>query len=265
MGFSPTQALKVPPLDQFPAFPPSAHQQSPHYATSALQQALLSPTPPDYPRHQQVPHILQGLLSPRHSLTGHLDVRLPPAEFAQLVKRQQRQEYQELFRQMNQGDPGSLAPSLGGQSMTEHQALPYHSADSYHHHTSPQHLLQVRAQECMSRATAPSPTHAYTQPPVLVHSESMEEECACEGAKDGFADRRSSSASTKGCHDSALLLSAGGPGDPESLLGTVSHAQELGLHPYRHQAAAAFSRNKGSSRGKSPFRVNVLGQSALVR
>ncbi|XP_036921567.1 serine/threonine-protein kinase SIK3 isoform X2 [Sturnira hondurensis] len=256
VGFPPTQALKVPPLDQFPTFPPSAHQQPPHYTTSALQQALLSPTPPDYTRHQQVPHILQGLLSPRHSLTGHSDIRLPPAEFAQLIKRQQQQrqqqqqqEYQELFRHMNQGDAGSLAPNLGGQSMTEHQALPYQNTDSYHHHhTSPQHLLQIRAQECISQVSSPSPTHGYAHQPVLMPSESMEEECSCEGAKDGFPDRKSSNALTKGCHDSPLLLSTGRPGDPESLLGTVSHAQELGIHPYRHQPTAALNRNKVSSR-----------------
>ncbi|XP_070659575.1 serine/threonine-protein kinase SIK3 isoform X4 [Bos indicus] len=232
----------------------SAHQQPPHYTTSALQQALLSPTPPDYTRHQQVPHILQGLLSPRHSLTGHSDMRLPPAEFAQLIKRQQRQrqqqqqEYQELFRHMNQGDAGSLAPGLGGQSMTERQALPYQNADSYHHHhTSPQHLLQIRAQECISQVSSPTPTHSYAPQAALVHSESMEEECSCEGAKDGFPDRKSGNTLTKGCHDSPLLLSTGGPGDPESLLGTVNHAQELGIHPYR-QPAAAFTRNKVSSR-----------------
>ncbi|XP_043755919.1 serine/threonine-protein kinase SIK3 isoform X4 [Cervus elaphus] len=234
----------------------SAHQQPPHYTTSALQQALLSPTPPDYTRHQQVPHILQGLLSPRHSLTGHSDMRLPPAEFAQLVKRQQRQrqqqqqqqEYQELFRHMNQGDAGSLAPGLGGQSLTERQALPYQNADSYHHHhTSPQHLLQIRAQECISQVSSPTPTHGYAPQPALVHSESMEEECSCEGAKDGFPDRKSGNTLTKGCHDSPLLLSTGGPGDPESVLGTVNHAQELGIHPYR-QPAAAFTRNKVSSR-----------------
>lgn len=269
VGFPPSQALKVPPLDQFPSFPPSAHQQPSHYTTSALQQALLSPTPPDYTRHQQVPHILQGLLSPRHSLTGHSDIRLPPAEFAQLMKRQQQQrqqqqqqqEYQELFRHMNQGDAGSLAPSLGGQSMTEHQALPYQNADSYHH-TSPQHLLQIRAQDCISQVSSPSPAHGYAHQPALMHSESMEEECSCEGAKDGFPDRKSSNTPTKGCHESPLLLSAGAPGDPDSLLGTVSHAQELGIHPYRHQPTATFGRNKVSSRGKSPFKVIVLGQSA---
>ncbi|XP_032724455.1 serine/threonine-protein kinase SIK3 isoform X5 [Lontra canadensis] len=231
----------------------SAHQQPAHYTASALQQALLSPTPPDYTRHQQVPHILQGLLSPRHSLSGHSDIRLPPAEFAQLVKRQrqqqQQQDYHDLFRHMNQGDAGSLAPGLGAQAMTERQALPYPNADSYHHHhTSPQHLLQIRAQECLSQVAPPSPAHGYAQPPALLRSESMEDECSCEAAKDGFPDRKSSHTVTKGCHDSPLLLSTGGPGDPESLLGTVSHAQELGMSPYRHQPAAVFSRNKVSSR-----------------
>ncbi|XP_054297441.1 serine/threonine-protein kinase SIK3 isoform X5 [Pongo pygmaeus] len=271
VGFSPTQALKVPPLDQFPTFPPSAHQQPPHYTTSALQQALLSPTPPDYTRHQQVPHILQGLLSPRHSLTGHSDIRLPPTEFAQLIKRQQQQrqqqqqqqqqqEYQELFRHMNQGDAGSLAPSLGGQSMTERQALSYQNADSYHHHTSPQHLLQIRAQECISQASSATPPHGYAHQPALMHSESMEEDCSCEGAKDGFPDSKSSSTLTKGCHDSPLLLSTGGPGDPESLLGTVSHAQELGIHPYGHQPTAAFSKNKVPSR--EPVIGNCMDRSS---
>ncbi|XP_059037596.1 serine/threonine-protein kinase SIK3 isoform X6 [Mustela nigripes] len=234
----------------------SAHQQPAHYTASALQQALLSPTPPDYTRHQQVPHILQGLLSPRHSLSGHSDIRLPPAEFAQLVKRQrqqqqqqQQQDYHDLFRHMNQGDAGSLAPGLGAQAMAERQALPYPNADSYHHHhTSPQHLLQIRAQECLSQAAPPSPAHGYAQPPALLRSESMEDECSCEVAKDGFPDRKSSHTVTKGCHDSPLLLSTGGPGDPESLLGTVSHVQELGMPPYRHQPAAVFSRNKVSSR-----------------
>lgn len=256
-------ALKVPPLDQGPSFPPSAHQQPPHYTTSALQQALLSPTPPDYTRHQQVPHILQGLLSPRHSLAGHSDIRLPPAEFAQLLKRQQR-EYQELFRHMSQGDAGGLAPGPGGQSMAEHQALPFQSTDSYHHHrhTSPQHLLQIRAQECISQVSPPAAAHGYAHQPAVVHPESMEEGCSCEGARDGFPDSKSPNPVTRGCHDSPLLLSTGRPGDPESLLGTVSHAQDLGLHPFRHQPAAAFSRSKVSSRGKGPFRVQVLGHCA---
>ncbi|XP_037697476.1 serine/threonine-protein kinase SIK3 isoform X8 [Choloepus didactylus] len=95
--------------------------------------------------------------------------------------------------------------------------------------------------------------HSYAHHPALMHSESMEEDCSCEGAKDGFPDSKSSNTLTKGCHDSPLLLSTGGPGDPESLLGTVSHGQELGIHPYRHQPAVAFSRNK------VPSRESVIG------
>uniref|UniRef100_A0A2K5QEC6 non-specific serine/threonine protein kinase n=1 Tax=Cebus imitator TaxID=2715852 RepID=A0A2K5QEC6_CEBIM len=241
LGFSPTQALKVSPLDRFPSFLPSAHQQPPHYTVSALQQALLSLMPLDYTRHLQVPHILQGLLSPWHLLTGHSDILLPPAEFQQRQQQQQQQEYQELFRHMNQGDAGSLAPSLGGQSRTECQALSYQNADSYHHHTSPQHLLQIR------------PPCPMVHQPAVMHSGSMEEDCSCEGAKDGFPDSKSASTLTKGCHDSPLLLSTGGPGDPESLLGTVSHTQELGIHPCGHQPTAAFSKNR------VPSRESVIG------
>ncbi|XP_074929673.1 serine/threonine-protein kinase SIK3 isoform X1 [Chelonoidis abingdonii] len=254
VGFPTTQqALKVPQLDQFPSFPQSAHQQQPqHYTASALQQALLSPTPPDYSRHQQVPHILQGLLSPRHSLTGHTDMRLPPAEFAQLIKRrqqqQQQQEFQELFRHMSQGDAGNMGPSMG-QNLSERQSLsvPYQNADTYHH-SSPQHLLKIRAQECIQQVSAAVAPHGYVHQPALIHSESMEEDCACEGARDSFPDTKSSNTLTKGGHENPLLLNAGGHGDPESLLGTVNQGQELGTHHYRHQPATGFSRNKVPSR-----------------
>lgn len=259
VGFPPAQqALKVPQLDQYPSFPQNAHQQQQHYTASALQQALLSPTPPDYSRHQQVPHILQGLLSPRHSLTGHTDMRLPQAEFAQLIKRrqqqqQQQQEFQELFRHMSQGDAGNMGASVG-QNLSERQSLslPYQSADAYHPQNSPQHLLKIRAQECIQQVPASVPPHGYVHQPALFHSESMEEDCACEGARDSFPDSKSSNTLTKGCHETPLLVNAGGHGDPESLLGTANHAQELGTHQYRHQPAAGFSRNKVPSRGKAP-------------
>uniref|UniRef100_A0A8C6JG43 non-specific serine/threonine protein kinase n=1 Tax=Melopsittacus undulatus TaxID=13146 RepID=A0A8C6JG43_MELUD len=222
----------------------------PHYTASALQQALLSPTPPDYSRHQQVPHILQGLLSPRHSLTGHTDMRLPQLEFAQLIKRrQQQQEFQELFRHMSQGDAGNMGASVG-QSLSERQSLslPYQSADTYHPQSSPQHLLKIRAQECIQQVPASVPPHGYVHQPALFHSESMEEDCACEGARDSFPDSKTANTLTKGCHESPLLVSAGGHGDPDPLLGTANHAQELGTHQYRHQPAAAFSRSKVPSR-----------------
>uniref|UniRef100_A0A8B9TLM9 non-specific serine/threonine protein kinase n=1 Tax=Anas platyrhynchos TaxID=8839 RepID=A0A8B9TLM9_ANAPL len=242
--------------DSYPNFPQNAHQQQQHYTASALQQALLSPTPPDYSRHQQVPHILQGLLSPRHSLTGHTDMRLPQAEFAQLIKRrqqqqqqQQQQEFQELFRHMSQGDAGNMGTSMG-QSLSERQSLslPYQSADTYHAQNSPQHLLKIRAQECIQQVPASVPPHGYVHQPALFHSESMEEDCACEGARDSFPDSKNSNTLTKGCHETPLLVNAGGHGDPESLLGTANHAQELGTHQYRHQPAAGFSRNKVPSR-----------------
>ncbi|NWY68171.1 SIK3 kinase, partial [Erithacus rubecula] len=252
------QALKVPQLDQYPSFPPNAHQQQQHYTASALQQALLSPTPPDYSRHQQVPHILQGLLSPRHSLTGHTDMRLPQAEFAQLIKRrqqqQQQQEFQELFRHMSQGDAGNMGTSLG-QNLSERQSLslPYQSADTYHPQNSPQHLLKIRAQECIQQVPASvPPPQGYGHQPALFHSESMEEDCACEGNRDSFPDSKSSNTLTKGCHDSPLLVNAGGHGDPESLLGTANPAQELGTHQYRHQPAPGF-------RNKVPSRESIVG------
>ncbi|XP_074018469.1 serine/threonine-protein kinase SIK3 isoform X2 [Numenius arquata] len=235
------------------SFPQNAHQQQQHYTASALQQALLSPTPPDYSRHQQVPHILQGLLSPRHSLTGHTDMRLPQAEFAQLIKRrqqqQQQQEFQELFRHMSQGDAGNMGASMG-QNLSERQSLslPYQSTDTYHPQNSPQHLLKIRAQECIQPVPGPVPPHGYVHQPALFHSESMEEDCACEGARDSFPDSKSSNTLTKGCQETPLLVNAGGHGDPESLLGTANPAQELGTHQYRHQPAPGFSRNKAPSR-----------------
>ncbi|NWW99075.1 SIK3 kinase, partial [Caloenas nicobarica] len=252
VAFPPAQqALKVPQLDQYPSFPQNAHQQQQHYTASALQQALLSPTPPEYSRHQQVPHILQGLLSPRHSLTGHTDMRLPQAEFAQLIKRrQQQQEFQELFRHMSQGDAGNMGTSVG-QNLSERQSLslPYQSADAYHPQNSPQHLLKMRVQECLQQVPAPVAPHGYAHQPALFHSESMEEDCACEGARDSFPDTKSSNMLTKGGHDSPLLVSAGGHGDPDSsLLGTANPVQELGPQQYRHQPAAGFSRNKVPSR-----------------
>ncbi|KAF1616013.1 UNVERIFIED_CONTAM: Serine/threonine-protein kinase SIK3, partial [Eudyptes robustus] len=180
-------------------------------------------------------------------------MRLPQAEFAQLIKRrqqqQQQQEFQELFRHMSQGDAGNMGTSVG-QNLSERQSLslPYQSADTYHPQNSPQHLLKIRAQECIQQVPTSVPPHGYVHQPALFHSESMEEDCACEGARDSFPDSKSSNTLTKGCHETPLLVNAGGHGDPESLLGTANHAQELGTHQYRHQPAAGFSRNKVPSR-----------------
>ncbi|NXK25075.1 SIK3 kinase, partial [Arenaria interpres] len=180
-------------------------------------------------------------------------MRLPQAEFAQLIKRrqqqQQQQDFQELFRHMSQGDAGNMGASVG-QNLSERQSLslPYQSADTYHPQNSPQHLLKIRAQECIPPVPGPVPPHGYVHQPALFHSESMEEDCACEGARDSFPDSKSSNTLTKGCQETPLLVNAGGHGDPESLLGTASPAQELGTHQYRHQPAPGFSRSKAPSR-----------------
>ncbi|NXB45239.1 SIK3 kinase, partial [Leucopsar rothschildi] len=185
-------------------------------------------------------------------------MRLPQAEFAQLIKRrqqqQQQQEFQELFRHMSQGDAGNMGTSMG-QNLSERQSLslPYQSADTYHPQNSPQHLLKIRAQECIQQVPASvPPPQGYGHQPALFHSESMEEDCACEGNRDSFPDSKSSNTLTKGCHETPLLVNAGGHGDPESLLGTANPAQELGTHQYRHQPAPGF-------RNKVPSRESIVG------
>ncbi|XP_072310969.1 serine/threonine-protein kinase SIK3 homolog isoform X3 [Eucyclogobius newberryi] len=135
-------------------------------APSALQQALLSPTPLDYrPPQQHVTPTLQGLLSPRHSLTGHADPRLNPQDLALLLKRQtprpgpttppsaSPQDYGEmlLLRQLSQGE--SLEPPS-----------PQASPGNQHYH----HLLQIRPPDV--------PPQTLPTQPSLPHSESMEED-----------------------------------------------------------------------------------------
>ncbi|NXY37592.1 SIK3 kinase, partial [Pomatorhinus ruficollis] len=187
-------------------------------------------------------------------------MRLPQAEFAQLIKRrqqqqqQQQQDFQELFRHMSQGDAGNMGTSMG-QNLSERQSLslPYQSADTYHPQNSPQHLLKIRAQECIQQVPASvPPPQGYGHQPALFHSESMEEDCACEGNRDSFPDSKSSNTLTKGCHETPLLVNAGGHGDPESLLGTANPAQELGTHQYRHQPTPGF-------RNKVPSRESIVG------
>ncbi|XP_066535640.1 serine/threonine-protein kinase SIK3 homolog isoform X2 [Hoplias malabaricus] len=138
---------------------------------SALQQALLSPTPPEYRPTAQthVTPILQGLLSPRHSLTGHADPRLPPHELAALLKRQSPrpapspspsqapptpgqapppsapspQDYSEMLL-LRQLAPGSEGLDAQAPPPTQH----YHPHHHHHHHHHPHpHLLQIRT-EC---------------------------------------------------------------------------------------------------------------------
>ncbi|XP_037124527.1 serine/threonine-protein kinase SIK3 homolog isoform X3 [Syngnathus acus] len=161
-------SLNVPGLDGYQ----SGALGAGNYGTpSSLQQALLSPTPMDYrPPQQHVTPTLQGLLSPRHSLTGHADPRLPPQDLAALLKRQSPRscpapptppnsttpEYGEmlLLRQLSQGE--SLEPQP-----------PQSSPAGKHYH----HLLQIRPPEVQPQQQpdqAPCPS--------LPHSESMEED-----------------------------------------------------------------------------------------
>ncbi|XP_070685000.1 serine/threonine-protein kinase SIK3 homolog isoform X2 [Pempheris klunzingeri] len=161
-------SLKVPGLEEYQSGVVGTNT----YGTpSTLQQALLSPTPFDYrPTQQHVTPTLQGLLSPRHSLTGHADPRLPPQDLAALLKRHSprpcpattpspsgaAQEYGEmlLLRQLSQGE--SLEPSA-----------PQSASGGQHYH----HLLQIRAPE-----VPPQQHPAQVQCPSLPHSESMEED-----------------------------------------------------------------------------------------
>lgn len=162
-------SLKVPGLEGYQS---GVVGTSSYGTPSTLQQALLSPTPLDYrPPQQHVTPTLQGLLSPRHSLTGHADPRLPPQDLAALLKRQSPrpcqttptppssapQEYGEmlLLRQLSQGE--SLEPPT-----------PQGASGSQHYH----HLLQIRPSDVQ-----PQPQHPAQAPcPSLPHSESMEED-----------------------------------------------------------------------------------------
>ncbi|XP_041850461.1 serine/threonine-protein kinase SIK3 homolog isoform X2 [Melanotaenia boesemani] len=161
-------SLKVPGLEGYQS---GAVGTSSYGAPSTLQQALLSPTPLDYrPPQQHVTPTLQGLLSPRHSLTGHADPRLPPQDLAALLKRQSPrpcpapptppsgapQEFGDmlLLRQLSQGDslePAAAQGASGGQ----------------HYH----HLLQIRPPEVQPQHHTPQ-----VPCPTLPHSESMEED-----------------------------------------------------------------------------------------
>lgn len=142
-------SLKVPGLE--------GYQGGGYGSPSALQQALLSPTPLEYrPAHQHVTPTLQGLLSPRHSLTGHADPRLPPQDLAALLKRQSPRPAPPSAATPTPQDYGEmlLLQQLGQGPESLEQAPP-----TQHYH----HLLQIRtAPECPA--------------PALPHSESMEED-----------------------------------------------------------------------------------------
>ncbi|MEQ2174409.1 hypothetical protein GOODEAATRI_007696 [Goodea atripinnis] len=166
-------SLKVPGLEGYQS---GAVGTSSYGTPSTLQQALLSPTPLDYcPPQQHVTPTLQGLLSPRHSLTGHTDPRLPAQDLAALLKRHNprqcpaqqtppsgaAQEFGELLllRQLSQGDtlePPVPQPASGGQ----------------HYH----HLLQIQPPEVQQQQQQQQQHVSQAPCPSLPHSESMEED-----------------------------------------------------------------------------------------
>lgn len=148
-------SLKVPGLEAYQAGGGSAGGVG-YGSPSALQQALLSPTPPEYRPSQHVTPTLQGLLSPRHSLSGHADPRLPPQDLAALLKRQNPRP----------GPPAGPAAAAAPQDYSELLLLRHLSqGEALEPPASPQHyhhLLQIRTPDC---------------PPLqLPHSESMEED-----------------------------------------------------------------------------------------
>ncbi|XP_077963624.1 serine/threonine-protein kinase SIK3 homolog isoform X11 [Gasterosteus aculeatus] len=166
-------SLNVPGLEEYQSGAVGTGTYGP---PSALQQALLSPTPFECrPAQHHVTPTLQGLLSPRHSLTGHADPRLPPQDLAALLKRQSPrpcpstpalpsgapQEYGEMLvlRQLNQGEGLELQAPQG-------------AAGGQHYH----HLLQIRPPEVQ-----PQQHLAQAPCPGLPHSESMEEDEAPPG------------------------------------------------------------------------------------
>uniref|UniRef100_A0A671S1B1 non-specific serine/threonine protein kinase n=1 Tax=Sinocyclocheilus anshuiensis TaxID=1608454 RepID=A0A671S1B1_9TELE len=142
-------SLKVPGLEGYQGYP------------SALQQALLSPTPLEYrPAQQHVTPTLQGLLSPRHSLTGHTDPRLPPQDLAALLKRQSLHPAPPTATPTNpQGYGEMLLLQQLGQAADSLEPAPPQAPPTQHYH----HLLQIR-------------TPAECPAPPLPHSESMEED-----------------------------------------------------------------------------------------
>ncbi|XP_028664332.2 serine/threonine-protein kinase SIK3 homolog isoform X1 [Erpetoichthys calabaricus] len=191
--FSQAPSLKVPTLDPYQSF--QHRQQGGYAAVSTLQQALLSPTPPEYRPAQHVTQTLQGLLSPRHSLTGQGDLRLPTADLAQLLKRQsarphpsQHQDLNDLLllRHVSQGD-GTLGTFQQG---------PDSSNPSYQQ----AHLLQIGASDCQNFSLQPS--------------ESMEEESCLLVEPQNFQ---------KGNEQEGSLLLSTAPvhcGDSDTLLGS---------------------------------------------
>ncbi|KAM6959086.1 serine/threonine-protein kinase SIK3 homolog [Aplochiton taeniatus] len=220
-------------------------------APSPLQQALLSPTPLEYRPQQHVTPTLQGLLSPRHSLTGH-DPRLPPQDLAALLKRHSPrptpssappsaaapgpptapQDYGQLLllRQLSQGDSLEGGPSSG-------PAAPPH----YHHHHH--HLLQVRPQD---------PQGPGQCPPGLPHSESMEEDDQSPpGGHPGYHHH---------AHEGLLLAKAGGSGDGHEMLAPPRG----GTPPYTSPTHRQYMRSSAAARDTEHVDRTPVGQAMDV-
>ncbi|XP_059814265.1 serine/threonine-protein kinase SIK3-like isoform X1 [Hypanus sabinus] len=216
------------------------HQQQ-DFTASSLHQALLSPTPSDYTRHQRVSqqygHMIQGLLSPRHSLTGQQDLRLTPVELPHFLKQcqwQQHQQEYDLLRHVSQ-EVGDKTANLCGQQhfLTETLNLPYQNTETYHQH----HLLQVRGQDHILQPLSSSHDHSFVHHSLLIHSECMEEDCVNEGNKKGYQDKTNSSdISTKCCQENPELFNVVRCEASETLLANINHVHKMSVSQlYSHQ------------------------------
>uniref|UniRef100_A0A3P9K968 non-specific serine/threonine protein kinase n=1 Tax=Oryzias latipes TaxID=8090 RepID=A0A3P9K968_ORYLA len=167
-------SLKVPGLEGYQS---GAVGTGSYGAPSSLQQALLSPTPLDYcPPQQHVTPTLQGLLSPRHSLTGHADPRLPQQDLAALLKRQSPRPCSSSSAPPS-GGPQELGDMLLLRQMSQGESLepppPQGGSGGQHYH----HLLQIRPPEVQPQQHPPPQAPCLSLP----HSESMEEDEAPTG------------------------------------------------------------------------------------
>ncbi|XP_063061610.1 serine/threonine-protein kinase SIK3 homolog isoform X2 [Engraulis encrasicolus] len=247
-------SLKVPGLDGTyqggsGVMPPVGTYGNP----SALQQALLSPTPMDYQRQAQ-PHVtptLQGLLSPRHSLTGH-DPRLPPQDLAALLKRQSPRVN---VAPTPPGSVGSVGPGsspspqdysdmlLLRQLGQAADALDPQTQAGQHQQYHP--LLQIRPPDCQ---VAGPPGGGGVTASMLGHSESMEEdEVQVPGVGVGVGGHHHYGGGHEGLLAKAAAVAAACP-DSHELLGpprgaTPPYASPTHRHAYMRSATA---RDSGS-------------------
>ncbi|XP_066567173.1 serine/threonine-protein kinase SIK3 homolog isoform X2 [Amia ocellicauda] len=212
-------SLKVPRLEAYQVGGGGSGAGGGYGGPSALQQALLSPTPPEYRPAQHVTPTLQGLLSPRHSLSGHADPRLPPQDLAGLLKRQSPRPAPA---------PGPPAPPCPPQDYNELLLLHHLSQGDALEPGPPQahypHLLQIRPPDCPR--------------PVLPHSESMEED-------------------EPPAYPEGLLAKVGACGDPEGLLGPQlssnhTYSNPSPRHGYLRNTCAARDSSGGDHVDRRP-------------